>query len=157
MELTELPYPFPGRVFRSAMPYSSYDPEGRLIQAYQENDISMVVVLTSDEEMDQVTGRRLRSLYQASGLEILSFPIPDFNVPDIDLLHQVVAQVSTRAQSGQSTVIHCHAGLGRTGMFLACLAKMDMNFTAQEAVAWVRKNLPGAIEVPSQEQIVRVF
>ncbi len=157
MELTELPFPFPGQIFRSAMPYSAYDPDGELIPAYKNNDISLIVILSSDEEIERLTGRDLHSIYKLEGFEILYLPIPDFSTPETDEFRVVVEQVLTRSKSGKGTAIHCHAGLGRTGMFIACLAKLGLDYSSDEAIHWVRKIIPGAVEVPDQEQLVRSF
>jgi hypothetical protein len=40
-------------------------------------------------------------------------------------------------------------------MFAAGLAKMGMDLSSDEAIRWIRKSIPGAIEVPEQEQLVR--
>ena len=48
-------------------------------------------------------------------------------------------------------VIHCHAGLGRTGMFAACMAKGGLDYSSEEAIQWVRESIPGAVEVRDQE------
>lgn len=157
MELTALPFPFPGQIYRSAMPYSAYDPDGELIPAYKNNDISMIVILSSDEEIERLTGRDLRSIYKLEGFEILYLPILDFGIPETDEFRVVVEQVLTRSKSGKGTAIHCHAGLGRTGMFVACLAKLGLDYSSDEAIHWVRKIIPGAVEVPDQEQLVRSF
>ena len=157
MELTELPFPFPGQIYRSAMPYSAYDPDGELIPAYKKNDISLIVILSSDEEIERLTGRDLRSIYKLEGFEILYLPIPDFSTPEVGDFRVVVEQVLTRSKSGKGTAIHCHAGLGRTGMFVACLAKLGLDYSSDEAIHWVRKIIPGAVEVPDQEQLVRSF
>jgi protein-tyrosine phosphatase len=157
MELTELPFPFTGRIYRSAMPYSSYDPDGELISAYKRNDVSLIVILSSDEEIERITGRDLQSTYELEGFEILYFPIPDFGIPTMDEFRVVVKQVITHSKSGEGSAIHCHAGLGRTGMFVACMAKLGMDYSSDEAIHWVRKLIPGAVEVPDQEQLVRSF
>ena len=157
MELTELPFPFPGQIYRSAMPYSAYDPDGELIPAYKKNDISLIVILSSDEEIERLTGRDLRSIYKLEGFEILYFPIPDFSTPEAGEFRSVVEQVLTRSKSGKGTAIHCHAGLGRTGMFVACLAKLGLDYSSDEAIHWVRNIISGAVEVPDQEQLVRSF
>ena len=157
MELTELPFPFPGQIYRSAMPYSVYDPDGELIPAYKKNDISLIVILSSDEEIERLTGRDLQSIYNLEGFEILYFPIPDFSTPEAGEFRVVVEQVLSSSKSGKGTAIHCHAGLGRTGMFVACLAKFGMDYSSDEAIHWVRKIIPGAVEVPDQEQLVRLF
>lgn len=157
MELTEIPFPFPGRIYRSAMPYSSYDPDGELIHAYKNNDISLIVVLSSEKEMARITGRDLKPTYEHEGFEILYLPIPDFDIPEIEQFQAAVEKILKRSAAGKGTAIHCHAGLGRTGMFVACLAKKGLDYSADEAIAWVREVIPGAVEVPDQEQLVRSF
>ena len=157
MELTRLPFSFPGDVYRSAMPYSSYDPRGDLVQEYKRKDVALVVMLTSDQESLRVTGYDLRSKYETYGFEVLYLPIPDFSVPEIEELDKAVTDVLNHVRKGDSVAIHCHAGIGRTGMFLACLAKRGMGYSSDEALRWVREFIPGAVEVSEQEQLVRAL
>ena len=156
MELTELPFTFPGKIFRSAMPYSTYDPDGNIMPAYKNNNVSMVVMLASEDESIRASGRNLRDLYRAEGIEVIYLPIEDFGVPEISEVQEAIAFVISHSRKGGAVAVHCHAGVGRTGMFLACLAKLGMGYSSEDAVRWVRKYIPGAIEVPSQEQIVRM-
>lgn len=52
--------------------------------------------------------------------------------------------------------VHCHAGLGRTGLAIASyLVYKGMNF--QEAVAHVRLHRPGSIQTKKQEEFVGSF
>jgi protein-tyrosine phosphatase len=157
MEITEIPFPFPGRIYRSAMPYSSYDAGGDLIPTYKRNDVSLIVVLTSDDEISRITGRDLRATYNNEGFEVLYLPVPDFGIPDMDEFRVSVDKVLSLSKAGEGTAIHCHAGLGRTGMFVACMVMIGMEYSADEAIAWVRNVIPGAVEVPSQEEFVRSF
>jgi protein-tyrosine phosphatase len=157
MELTELPFPFPGRIYRSAMPYSSYDPDGELISAYKDHDVSLIVILASDNESLRITGRDLRATYENEGFEILYLPIPDFSIPEMEELRAAVQGVNSHSESGKGAAIHCHAGLGRTGMFAACLAKLSLDYSSDEAIQWVRESIPGAVEVRDQELLVRSF
>lgn len=156
MELTELPFTFPGRIFRSAMPYSSYDPEGKLIPAYKKYDVSLIVMLVSDEESFRVTGRNLLEIYQAKGFKVIHLPIQDFSVPELAEVREAIPSVLSHSQSRAGVAIHCHAGVGRTGMFAACLAKLGMKYPSEEAIRWVREFIPGAVEVPDQERLVRM-
>ena len=157
MELTRLPFSFPGDVYRSAMPYSSYDPRGDLVQEYKRKDVALVVMLTSDQESLRVTGYDLRSKYETDGFEVLYLPIPDFSVPEIEELDKAVTDVLNHVRKGDSVAIHCHAGIGRTGMILACLAKRGLGYSSDEALRWVREFIPGAVEVSEQEQLVRAL
>ena len=157
MELTKLPFTIPGKIYRSAMPYSSYDPDGELLSEYKNRDISMVIMLSNDEENLRITGQDLRALYEHEGLDILYLPIPDFGTPDMSELREAVHKALDYSQSGKGMVIHCHAGLGRTGMFAACMAKEGLDYSSEEAINWVRELIPGAVEVPEQELIIRSF
>lgn len=156
MEFSQLPFDFPGNIYRSAMPYSSYDPEGRLIKAYQDNNISLVVILAGPQETLRITGRNLSNEYSAQGFEVISLPIEDFEVPELDQVREAIQKILTHTQTGENIAVHCHAGVGRTGMLMACLAKIGLGYSAEDSIHWVRDHLPGAVEVPKQEQLVRM-
>lgn len=156
MELTLVPFNIPGKIFRSAMPYSEYDPQGRLIPAYKENNVSMVVMLSSDEEAARVTGRDLTKIYESEGFEVIHLPIQDFGVPAVSKFREVIPIVTSHSESGGNVAIHCHAGVGRTGMFLACLAKSAMGYSPEDAINWIREFIPGAVEMPDQERLVNM-
>ncbi len=49
MILTEFSLGLPGRVFGSAMPFGSYDPEHRILDELKRQIISIVVVLTDTD------------------------------------------------------------------------------------------------------------
>ena len=154
---TELPYNLPGRVFRSAMPFSSFDPFGKLLERYLEEQVSVVVLLVSDENCWIHSARDLRSLYQDHWMTVLHLPIPDFGVPPIEELKQNVTEVHEYSLQGRNIAIHCQAGIGRTGTFAACLARRTLGLTGDEAIRWVRKWIQGGIETQEQEKLVRSF
>ena len=155
MELTHLAFDFPGKIYRSAMPFSSYDPDGQLIPAYRNKEISVVVMLTGEEESMKVAGRNLLEEYRAQDFEVICLPISDFGVPKVDAMRETVSQVFAFSQNSRNIAVHCHAGVGRTGMFLACLAKLGMGLSPEDSIRWVRGFIPGAIEVFEQEEMVR--
>ena len=157
MPLLELPYDLPGRVFRSEMPFSSYDPDRKLFLDYQEKQISTIVLLADDSECHRITGFDLRDYYLNQGMEVIYLPIADFCIPKLDNMIDAVNLASRRAHQGSNLVMHCHAGIGRTGMFAACLAVQNLGFSSVKAISWVRERIPGAIEVPEQIRIVELF
>ena len=156
MEFTRLPFDFSGDIFRSAMPFSSYDPEGELIHSYMSNEISTVVMLAGEDETMKITGHNLIEEYKAQGINVISLPITDFGVPEVPAVRDTISQVLSISQKGRNIAIHCHAGVGRTGMFMACLAKIGMGLSPEDSIRWVREYIPGAIEVPEQEKLVRM-
>ena len=79
MSFIELPFGFPGRVFRSPMPirplrYSI----ARSMTAIVRNRLRSLSCLASDEECLHKTGCHLRSLSFKAGFQVLYLPIPDF-------------------------------------------------------------------------------
>ena len=154
MSLIELPLGFPGRVFRSPMPFGQYDLHGEVYDRFCEEQIAVIVLLASDEECLHKTGCNLRALYHKEGFQVLYLPIPDFGVPTRDDLEQAVQHTIAYAQAGHHIVIHCSAGIGRTGLFMAYLAKQCLELSGTEALQWVRRFIPRAVETPEQQRLV---
>jgi len=157
MSLLEFPFGFSGRIFRSPMPFTAYDPYELLFNQYQQQEVSVIVLLVDDGQCLARAGRNLRLLYQENGMEVIHLPIPDFGVPSLPALEQAVQVALERAQQGKNIVVHCYAGLGRTGMFLACLARRAFGMTGEQAVEWVRSHLSPAIETPGQIRVIHEF
>ena len=52
-----------------------------------------------------------------------------------------------------SVMVHCRAGLGRTGTMIACYLVYKHEFDAKEAIAWTRLCRPGSV-VGQQQQFI---
>ncbi len=154
MSFIELPFGFPGRIFRSPMPFGQYDLHGEVYDQFCAEQIAVIVLLASDEECLHKTGCHLRALYLKAGFQVLYLPISDFSVPAKDDLEQAVQQTIAYAQVGHHIVIHCSAGIGRTGLFTAYLAKRCLGLSGAEALQWVRHYIPRAVESPEQQRLV---
>jgi len=150
--LTELPFHLPGRIFRSPMPFSVYDPRGDGLLQFKREKGSLIVLLAGEEECVERTGKNLKSLYLHEGFEVIHLPIPDFNVPSREDLEKAVRKTVEHAQAGRNVVIHCHAGLGRTGLFVAYLAKQVLGLSSAEAVRWTKKYIPNALDTDEQRE-----
>jgi protein-tyrosine phosphatase len=153
--LTEFPFGYPGNIFRSPMPFSPFDRLSQTWFEYQEHDVSVVVVLVEQQEYLVRAGRDLPAFYRGENLDVIHFPIPDFQVPgDLTAFKHIIELVDTHARAGKNIGVHCMAGIGRTGIFMACLAKHHLNLNGQEAIDWVRKFIPSALENWMQEKFV---
>lgn len=151
---TELPYGLPGRLFRSRMPFSHFDPEGTLMKKFEENDISVAVLLVENGEWFDRTGKDLPAIYAQAGIKVIHLPALDYNVPSRNELESAMLQVIEHAESGKNVVMHCYAGIGRTGVFAACLAKKVLGLSGADAIDWVRSHVPGALETSGQRAFV---
>ena len=156
--ITEFPLGTPGKLYRSPTPGSRmFDPQDRVLSLYKERDISTVVVLNFEEEHLQHSGRNLLNLYRQAGLRIIYAPVPDFSTPETGDWNQALFETIEALKNGENTVIHCHAGIGRTGMFAAMLTHELLALDSQEAIAWVRTYVPYAIDTDYQKSAVEDY
>jgi protein-tyrosine phosphatase len=136
------------------MPFGPYDLHSEVYDRFRAEQIAVVVLLASDEECLQKAGRNLRALYLEEGFRVLYLPIPDFGVPTKADLERAVQHTIAYVQAGQHIAIHCSAGIGRTGLFMAYLAKRVLGVSGEEALQWVRHYIPRAVETPEQQRLL---
>jgi atypical dual specificity phosphatase len=152
--LIELPFGFEGKIYRSPMPFSKFDRSG-VWGSFLDHKIDLVLVLTEPQEYLVFAQKDLPDFYRKQGLEVLHLPVPDFGIPaDMESWNSALLEIAEAARSGKNIAVHCLAGIGRTGTFLACLARDTLNLDGRTAIEWVRDHLPGALESTYQEDFV---
>lgn len=154
ISVTKLPFRFPGHIFAGPMPFGLYDPQGKVLAEFKGKEVSVIVLLAEDKECLEKAKRDLRNLYREDGFKVIHLPIPDFGVPSQADLALAIQTTIRHARAGHNIAIHCSAGFGRTGMFVACLAKQVLGFSGQKAIDWVRQYIPEAVETPEQYHLV---
>lgn len=117
----------------------------------------LLVTLVSPPELDTLHLRRLPEELKKRHIEPLYFPIDNFGTPDsLKKLDALVSRVLNTANSGNTPVLHCWAGLGRTGLVAAsCL--VACGFDPLEAIRTVRRLRPRTIENEDQEDFVIAY
>ena len=114
----------------------------------KERGITAVVSLTS-RPLDQ-------EAVEAAGFRYHHIPVQDFSAPTQEQIDRFVAFAREEIERDGKVVVHCFAGIGRTGTMLACYLVREGK-TAEEAMREVRRVETAAIEVPSQEEAVREY
>jgi ADP-ribosyl-[dinitrogen reductase] hydrolase len=126
------------------------------IAAIRAEGATALVSLTELEEL-RVLG--LDTLAEAATRRRLTWyhlPIRDFDVPDAAFeakWRKVGPELRERLAAGESIVVHCYAGLGRTGLVVARLL-VEFGEEPARAIGWVRRVRPGAIQTLEQESHV---
>jgi protein-tyrosine phosphatase len=114
-----------------------------------------LVTLNEEHELAMLGVSALGEL-AASRFDWIWMPIPDGDVPDAEFDRRWIvegAKLRERLIEGESVVIHCLAGLGRTGTIAARLL-IEFGVAPPEAIRLVRAAREGAIENAWQERYV---
>ncbi len=132
-----------------------------------ENELAGSAIPTSTDEVQWLIEQGIKSIVtireeplndewvkDVNYLHILSndMSVPEFN----DLIH-TVDFIHRRLANNEPVLVHCLAGLGRTGTILACYLVKYQNLSAEQAIQKIREERPGSIQSYPQEEIIFQF
>lgn len=93
-----------------------------------------------------------------AGVFFYNFGWLDMSIPSLELVMRIVQVMSfTVNEKRQKVAVHCHAGLGRTGLVIACYLIYEHGFDAVRAVQLVRTKRPGSIQTRAQHDFCVEF
>lgn len=111
-----------------------------------------VLSMTEVEEMRRLGSGGLGRAVEAAGMAWHHLPILDFGGPrgETARLWPLVAdEVHGRLDHGGQVLVHCRAGMGRSGMAVLRLL-VERGEDPRQALARIRKVRPGAVETAGQ-------
>jgi len=111
--------------------------------------IDKVVSLLEDDEQYSIGLGRERELCLSNEMEYASFPIADRGLPDTNLAIMFAKAICLEISSGKHIVIHCRAGIGRTGI-IAGAVLIQAGYTAREAFELISE--ARGVQVPDTEE-----
>jgi len=132
-----------------------------------ENKLAGSAIPTSIDEVKWVIDQGVKSIVtvreetldeswikDVNYLHILS---NDMSVPEFDDLIYAVDFIHRRITNNEPVLVHCLAGMGRTGVILACYLIKYQKMSASEATEKIREERPGSIQSYPQEEIIFRF
>ena len=134
-----IPLDVKGRLYVSPMPFGPYDPGNALLKIYRQHKINFAVMLVTDVELARKAKRDVVEAYKKSGIDPIRFPIADYTSPELHAFSKVVDKVAGYLRAGAHVVVHCNAGVGRTGVMACCIVRDILNNSAEEAVSYVKQ------------------
>ena len=87
----------------------------------------------------------------------LHVPTEDLSSPDLEKIDEAVDFIHERINNNEPVMVHCAAGIGRTGTVLACYLIKYQKYSAKNAIEKVRKERPGSIQSERQEIVIELY
>jgi atypical dual specificity phosphatase len=97
-----------------------------------------------------------RDWVNEAGLMLIHESVADMTAPSQAQLDRLLKAIQRANTHEMGVVVHCSAGLGRTGVILACYF-VDQGLNAKNAIARVRRLRPGSIETDEQSDAVAEY
>jgi protein-tyrosine phosphatase len=152
----ELPGGVAGRLYLHSMP-GRYEPLEEAWAEVKRLGISTIICLAPLDEIREKSPEYSKSIQtDAVPCDVRRLPVCDYQGPDDDrAFSELSGRVADLLRRGEGILIHCGAGVGRTGMF-AIAALMTLGLSSDEARRQVKAAGSGP-ERPAQEEALRRF
>jgi len=122
---------------------------------------------TTSDEVDWVLKQGIKSIITMTenalpeswveDVNYLHVPTTDLSSPDMDKIDTAVDFIHKRINNKEPVMVHCAAGMGRTGTVLACYLVKYQKYSAKDAVEKVRTERPGSIQSEVQELAIQFY
>ncbi|XP_045143513.1 protein tyrosine phosphatase domain-containing protein 1 [Echinops telfairi] len=151
-------------ILAMARPSTKLIEKYHIIEQFQSCGIKTVINLQRPGEhascgspLEQESGfTYLPEAFMEAGIYFYNFGWKDYGVASLTTILDMVKVMAFALQEGRVT-IHCHAGLGRTGVLIACYLVFATRMTADQAIIFVRAKRPNSIQTRGQLLCVREF
>jgi protein-tyrosine phosphatase len=118
-----------GRLYLHSMP-GQHEVFKKAKEDISKYKISKVVCLTPLEEIRKKSPEYFKAIQE---FDLLMFPISDYGIPDNpNRFLQLAKDIGYSLQAGENILIHCGAGIGRTGT-LAVITLIAIGLAAEES------------------------
>jgi len=134
----DLPPKVPGSLWLASMP-GRFEAWSAFQEQAQRTELALVVCLTPRSELAELSPTYHRAVVEGTvPFRWMNLPMPNFGLPeDPATFRHDVEQIAQALRQGDAVMLHCAAGVGRTGSTAACVLKA-LGLDTEEALQRVR-------------------
>lgn len=126
------------------------------LQEYRDWGANLVVTFLEPHELGVLRIDDLQERISTLGIRWIHLPIRDMDIPDQDFEDAWAydgERIRHALRIGERVILHCYAGLGRTGMIAARLL-IELGTDPEDAIRSVRRDNRRRIQTDEQEAFV---
>ncbi|XP_056001516.1 protein tyrosine phosphatase domain-containing protein 1-like isoform X2 [Ostrea edulis] len=150
-------------ILAMARPSTKQMKENNILDQFVKHDIKSVLNLQkTGEHADCGEGLEKAGfsydpeMFMDNNIFFYNFGWPDYGVAALSTVLDIIKVLQFAVTEGK-VAVHCHAGLGRTGVIIACYLVYTNRMTGSEAIHYVRSQRNGAIQTRGQMECVQEF
>ncbi|NXA33345.1 PTPC1 protein, partial [Eudromia elegans] len=151
-------------ILATARPSTELIEKYNIIEQFERCSIKTIINLQRPGEhascgnpLEQESGfTYLPETFMEAGIYFYNFGWKDYGVASLTTILDMVKVMAFALQEGR-VAVHCHAGLGRTGVLIACYLVFATRMTADQAILFVRAKRPNSIQTRGQLLCIREF
>ena len=124
------------------------------IKELKENKIDVVISLYDPMKKEEYNFSKKK----LKKIKHYSFQFNDYSIPTKDIANNILIVINKAVKENKKILIHCGAGIGRTGTILALYLKTDQNIDGYDAIELIRNFYNScAVETIEQEKFIINF
>lgn len=87
----------------------------------RKDEVGVLVSLLEKEEIYDLKLDNEEQICRTKNITYINFPIPDRDTPKHSDTNKLIDSLTRKIDEGQSVVIHCRMGIGRSSIIAACV------------------------------------
>ena len=147
---------FKNQIYRSSMPMGCYDKNNEIIRIWETINPDYVICFCPKDEFIRKANKKQFQIY-GNKFEFINYPINNYEIPNnFNQLIKLLDIIKEKLNKNKKIILHCSAGIGRTGLILGCLL-VYLGYTKTDSFKFLRDNIFNSLHNKKQLDFFNLF